>query len=403
MSTLRNYSAVVLLVFLLVGCRTGSGTAPFEVRVEGDSAVTLPSEIRLETKVEFRTEPQNVSVVWSMRSGPGTVWFRPEDAMQTWASFNEAGTYVIESRVTGNRHRASAQIEVVAIEIQGESAAALEYVRTVATGFDGNGDRLPVASIDPSGLTFHLESDTFFMVDSEINEVPGAFDEVQATAFRIDDSLAEGLRGWDLTGIGSGSHPVNAEPTGIAYCPTDANFYVTNDDTNGIYRYRLESNTLLMVGFESIRDDTLDAEGITCDPVTGDLFVVSDTDSRIIVYRQKDGYELEREIDLTSWGTADYPRGPEGIAFDPTNRHLFIVSDSEQAIFELTHDGALVQRYDLAALGVPAVDPQGLSIGPSSRTPGQASLFIADGGVDNGEDPNERDGYIHELEIVRGD
>jgi hypothetical protein len=77
------------------------------------------------------------------------------------------------------------------------------------------------------------------------------------------------------------------------------------------------------------------------------------------------------------------------------------VAANESTIFEYDTDGVFIKKFDISGLNPTTTAAQGLSIGRSSSNPQQTSFYIVDGGVDNGDDPNERDGHVYEAIITR--
>ena len=207
---------------------------------------------------------------------------------------------------------------------------------------------------------------------------------------------------WDTTVVSNGE-PRNKEPTGIAYCEKDDRFYVSNDDRQTVYRYQLIGGQLKAVAWVERPTPNYDPEGVTCDPVTGRIYVVSGLGIGILVYRYDGGFIEDRYLDLvTTAGTpGGVPSDPEGIAFDALSRHLFVVSAPDKAVFEYDLNGVFVKRYDLRSLSPAPVNLGGLGVGPSSGDTSAMSLYIADRGIDNNKDANERDGGVYETRIVR--
>ena len=73
-----------------------ANTAP-EVDAGPDLVVTLPDEATLDGTVtdDGLPAPPSVTTTWSQESGPGTVTFADVNAVDTTASFSEAGSYVL--------------------------------------------------------------------------------------------------------------------------------------------------------------------------------------------------------------------------------------------------------------------------------------------------------------------
>ena len=286
-----------------------------------------------------------------------------------------------------------------------DNVAALVQAGYVATGFDDAGVPLPVPSIDSAGIGYHAPSGRLVLADSEINEVAAAFERVGANIFELPLGAERTLAQHDLTRANGAEQAANLEPTGIAYCESDDHFYVTNDDARRIDRYARVNGQLVATDWVSTKGVTSDPEGITCDPQTGDLYVIGGIDLNIPVYQYRNGFTLMRVIDIerTAGNREGVPDGDsEGIAFDPVSRHLFVMSDPDKAIFEYTVQGVFVRRYGIDDLEPAPIAPQGITFAPSSDDARETSVYLSDGRIDNDNDPSERDGAIYQLRVQRG-
>ena len=379
---------------------------PPVVNAGADISLTLPGDtVLLDGMVTDDGRPSaSVITVWSHAGGTGTgvVTFGDPSAVETTATITpDLGTYVL--RLSANDGELSTYDELTVTLREGGEVIALTQVNHFDTGFDNNGNPLTIPSIDPAGLVYHEPFDRLFITDSEINEVSQAWSVVGASLFEASASGSNLFDQWDLTQQ-TGNEPLrNREPTGITFCPGDAHFYISNDDMKLIYRYAYDGSVITAVDAISTQPHTNDPEGITCDPANGRLYVIGGAGINILVYRYNAGFELVEVLDLvaTAGTPAGVPSDAEGIAFDPVSGHLFVVSSPDRAIFEYTSSGVFVKKFNIGGFSPRPVNPQGLSIGPSSANSQAMSIYIADGGVDNDQDPNERDGRIYEAEIQR--
>ncbi|MCP4979128.1 MAG: hypothetical protein GY935_01380 [Gammaproteobacteria bacterium] len=382
------------------------GNQPPVVNAGADDSLALPdTTILLDGTITDDSLPNaTLTTTWSHvgGSGNGVVSFGDPSAVDTTATFSaNLGTYVL--RLTANDGELSAFDELTLSVRDGGEVIALVQVNQFATWFDSSGIPLTIPSIDPAGLVYHGPSGRLFISDSEINEVSEAFNIVGANLFEATDTGSNLLNQWDLT-LRTGNEPfLNREPTGIAFCPDDAHFYVSNDDTKLIYRYSYDGSEFTAVDAISTEPHSGDPEGITCDPATNRVYVIGGVAINILVYRYDSGYLLEEVLDLTATaGTpAGVPANPEGIAFDPVSGNLFVVSDVDGAIFEYSSVGVFVNKFSIDDFSPRPLNPQGIAIGPSSANPLVLSIYISDGRVDNDSDPSERDGIIYEAEIQR--
>lgn len=337
-------------------------------------------------------------------TGAGVVSFNNPNAVDTTATFtHDTGTYIL--RLTANDGELSSFDEMTLfVNDSGQAGGAVESISQLTftlTGYDNDGNQLPVPSIDPAGIVYHEPSGNLIIADSEINEVTEVFSEIQANIFEVPLIVDSVIDQVNLTLITGNEPAKNKEPTGITYCGN--HFYVTNDDNDLVYRYQYDGSNFTTVDSVSTRPNSTDPEGITCDPLTGRLYVIGGTGIIIQVYSYNSGFVLEEELNLvTTAGTPNgIPSDPEGIAFDPISGNLFVISDPDEAIFEYTTNGVFVTKYDISTFSPSPINPQGLTIGPSSDGSSSESFYISDARVDNDYDPNERDGIIYEALIQR--
>jgi hypothetical protein len=390
-----------------------------------DQVVILPVDTTvLDATVSDDGLPnETITTTWSHAggSGTGTVTFGDQAAVDTTITISppDPGTYML--RLTADDGEISAFDDVLITLSDGVDVESITQVNYFATGFDTSsglpGTQLTIPSIDPAGLTYHDPSGRLFIVDSEINEVSAAFGIVQANLFHSNASFgivqanlfhsnASGsalFNQWDIT-LQTGNEPsLNREPTGIAFCNGDAHFYVSNDDADLVYRYAYDGSSFTAVDAVSTSPASNDPEGITCDPASGRIYVIGGAGINILVYEYNSGFVFLNELDLpaTAGTPSGVPSDPEGIAFDPVTGHLFVISDPDDAIFEYTQSGLFIKKLSIAALTPSPKAPQGLTIGTSSANPQKMSFYISNGGIDNDQDPDERDGAVYEMEIQR--
>ncbi len=388
----------------------GTNAAPV-VDAGPDAVVTLPtSSVALDGTVSDDGLPENsqLSVTWSHvgGTGTGTVSFGDANAIDTTATFSaDAGSYILRLTATDGELTTSDEM-IVQVYAEGTASAisSITQVNYFDTGYDAAGNPLAVASTDPAGVLYDSSTGNLLIADSEITEIPEVWDNEPYNVFETDlvGSLLIGK--YDITPTPSGILK-NKEATGIAYCANDGHYYVSNDDTKLIYRYSFVSGSgFTLTDTVSTAAETGDAEGITCDPDTGRIFVIGGKDINIVVYRYgSTGFILDKVIDLTTTAgvPAGIPHDPEGIAYDSVSGHLFVMSNDDDAIFEYTDTGVFLAKFDISGFSPAPKQPQGLTIGPSSVTPGAESFYISDAMIDNNYDPNERDGRIFEAEIQR--
>ena len=260
-------------------------------------------------------------------------------------------------------------------------------------------------SPDTSGLSYLQAEDTLLAVDSEVNETAlftGNF-------FRV--SRTGDLRQTESTTAFSD------EPTGITVNPKTGQLFFT-DDTGISSVYIVDpgpDNEIdppgdiapddTVTSFSTEAFDSHDAEGIAFDPVEKVLYIADGMNNEI--YRVApgpngtfDGIPPSGDDELTSFDTEVLGLlDPEGITVEADSGHLYIVGNPVTALVHVTLEGALLRALDICAAN--PRDPAGLVYAPSSAEAGALNVYVADRGVDNDVDPNENDGRVYELSLIK--
>jgi len=148
-------------------------------------------------------------------------------------------------------------------------------------------------------------------------------------------------------------------------------------------------------------------QGLAFDPTSGRLFVldgagpgVARVDPALVAGAGAVAGLRDRrvaQVDLRALGVADL----HGLAFNPRDGHLYLLSRARQTLYEITIDGKLVATRDLAGIGATLSDPQAMVFAPSgdqTDDPTQLSLYIADS---RSNDPWQRSGRIVELSLTQ--
>jgi hypothetical protein len=142
-----------------------------------------------------------------------------------------------------------------------------------------------------------------------------------------------------------------------------------------------------------------DPQGLTVDPVSGDLFILDAAGPRIV--RISGGLDsgTVSVVDLGSSGIST----PRGIAFEPSTAHLHVVSRAEKKLVELSQSGEVVATRDLSQFDLK--DTQGMVFAPSgdqTDDPARMNLYLADtGSMGLSTTPDtQSSGQIVELSLV---
>ena len=253
-------------------------------------------------------------------------------------------------------------------------------------------------SPDPAGVEYVPATDTLWIADSEVDEM----------------TIFKGVNVFEATRAGSLTRTHNTmaftkEPTGIAYDTVSGHFFISSDSGDKFYEVDVGLD-----GFMGTPDDIVrtfsasgygcgDPEGIAFDSTNRVVYLGCGVDAEVVVIRpglngQFDGPssdDVVTHFDTKILGVED----TEGIGFNPDTGTLFLASRKDKTrVFEVSTSGTLLRTIDITAAN--AVSPAGVGYGPGSAGAGSKSLYIADRGIDNNQDSKENDGKVYEFLLV---
>lgn len=194
--------------------------------------------------------------------------------------------------------------------------------------------------------------------------------------------------------IGSANLPTIANPINIAFDSKVNRLLLF--DTASQELIAIESDPdgfvdpAVMSGFEAQQFGVQNPQGMTFDPVSGALFILSEANSQIVWIKPDaqgsfDGAAALAEgrisqIDLSGLGLGVL----RGLAFNPTDRHLYVLNPVQLKLYEISETGQLVATRDMSVLDLGFRDPQGIAFAPSADLtddPVQMHLFLMDSGL----------------------
>jgi len=238
-----------------------------------------------------------------------------------------------------------------------------------------NGSGGLIGSSDPSDLAYVPSSGHFILVDANVEETPGIAwngNNVWEISLAGDQVYQTVFNNW-------GSNP---EPTGITYNAFDGFFYMSNDNKNDIERYDDALDSPLATRKISLDvPNSGDEEDITSDPATGLLYIGDGVGGSMSVLVYDSNLQFQFKFPL-----AAQMQDVDGIAFEPTLRHLFVGSAPDEKIFEYTLDGTFIDSYDISGFSPSIKHMYGLEFAPTSNPnddPGELALYIPDRGANN--------------------
>lgn len=287
-------------------------------------------------------------------------------------------------------------------------ASTVQLVRTIVTGADG---AWTPDSPDPSGLTYipagapgvpSVRQDRLVSADGEVEEQTGAgFHDVNVWFAPRDGSAQTSTM--DTTA--SGTLPTNKEPVGAAYDAARQELYISKDGAEGqVWVYDMKTGAQVRTfSVSGAPFHNADPEGLGFDSNRNILYMDDAIDNDLVKVLPGSsgviglGGEQVFNYDLQQFGQSE----PEGLDVDVATGNVWIVSNrvsgggTPEPMLEISPNGALVSSVSIAAAN--PISPGGLALAPASNGSGAMSIYVADRGIDNNDDPTENDGKIYEF------
>jgi Bacterial Ig-like domain len=254
---------------------------------------------------------------------------------------------------------------------------------------------------NPSGLAFSPGAEVFLVVQARAAAKPPADSARVFMVTRTEEELAG-----SVSVAGAVTDPLNL------VVDRRANRVLTFDaGAQEFVAVKLASSGVpdpASVGRFNARALALqEPRGLTMDPASGRLYLLDTGGQRIVRVDPAPDLSLDMTealndgrvstIDLRPVGVV----GARGLAFNPADGHIYVLSPAKQALYELTPTGQVVAARDLAdSDDFALIDPGGMVFAPSGDStddPANQSLYIADSRVG---DTWRRPGQIMELSLV---
>jgi hypothetical protein len=270
--------------------------------------------------------------------------------------------------------------KIPSIHAQGISAF-VRQVRTLETDPDG--------LKHPAGLAYLSRINTFQVVEVRelAQKAPAQTDVISLTPF----------------GHRAGSSRVQAavqNPINLVYDHQARRMLFLDSQANQLFEILDGSNNMpdptRIIRHEIKGFGLRNPQGMTVDPVTGDLLILDTVGPRILRISSPTGGSFETAVRSTIDLKATGLMNPRGMALDPSTGHLHLFRPQDQKLVELTQAGAIVAIRDLSIFHLGS--PQGLVFAPSgdqTDDPLQMSLYLADSGLETGQN-----GQVVELSFV---
>ncbi len=255
-------------------------------------------------------------------------------------------------------------------------------------------------SPDPSGIVYLPRRNRFLIADSEVDET---------SRYRGFNLFTATRRG---SGFGSGTVlPGNKEPSDLGVNPKTGGLYVSNDDKDRISRLwpgrdrRHGTADDIISNFSTAAFGSTDPEGVAFDPATRRVFVCDGIDREIYAVRAingrfGDGNDVVTHFDLARYGARDC----EGLGIDRRGRDTLLAVDwRSDVMYEVGTGGLLLRRFNLSAIRTSNSLVADVTIAPSfnpNDRPSRMNYWIVDRHVDNNAtSPPPNDGLLYELRV----
>jgi DNA-binding beta-propeller fold protein YncE len=251
-------------------------------------------------------------------------------------------------------------------------------------------------SPDPAGITYLRSSGRLLVSDSEVDEMPHYFTGDNVFELTLSGSLQNTYS----------TISFSKEPADLTVNPGNGHWFFSNDGLQIVEEIDLGPDEIYgtsddkKTSFSTRPFNCVDPEGLAFGD--GKLFISDGLGKEIFIVDpgqngRFEGGASDSDDEISHFDTLDIGQpNPEGVAFDPDTRTLFIVSNRPHAtIAETTMSGELLRTIDISSLN--AHSPAGLVYAPSGQHASSHSLYIVDRGIDNNDDPNENDGKIFEI------
>jgi len=248
-------------------------------------------------------------------------------------------------------------------------------------------------STDPTDMAFDPITGSFFLCDSEIDEKP----------FHAANNL------WKLDGSAGLEQAISLdgfshEPTGLALwvdASGEKHLFITDDDQEMIFEVDPSNPTVVLHSFSTLAFGCGDPEDLSINPTNGNLFVLSEKNFTIYEISQ-DGQTV-----ISSAVLPDIFRMPkthlpslEGLVYDAAQDQFIVSGGFGPNIYVVSRTGEILRTINLLKYypnidGTP-VAPKGMELAPSSDGSGHLSLWLTDYGKDQ-----VPDGRVIEIVLDR--
>ncbi|MCF6159394.1 MAG: hypothetical protein E3K32_12690 [wastewater metagenome] len=237
---------------------------------------------------------------------------------------------------------------------------------------------------NPAGLVFSPKAKNFFVMrDTRVSPPSnGGSDVTKITLFEDP--------------AGSVRVPLMiTDPVNMTFDWKANRLLILQSNTRNLFEIRANTNgslnTKKITRYGANDFDLQDPQGVTVNPANGHLFILDSAMKRIVhVEPNPDQSFHDAAVSYIDLKQRDIP-DLRGIALNPNNSHLYLLSPSRQELYEFTQAGQFVSVRDLSELELK--DPQGMVFaltGDLTADPTKMSLYIADSCLTTRQNQNTR-------------
>ena len=225
---------------------------------------------------------------------------------------------------------------------------------------------------NPKGLAFSPAANTFFIFNESSNISLVTMAEENAGTITLSDA--------------------QSDPLNTAFDKKSESLFILDRGRSELVKIKADNKGLPNASSSLDRFPIQalgikDPQGITFDLENGRLFVLDAGDSEIVSISPHaslgfDATEAIKSNKVQKISLKKLDLGTlKGLAFNPSNGHLYVAEPAQKKLYELTQDGDIVSTFDLASLGIS--NPSAMTFAPSvdnTDDPGIYDLFVLDDG-----------------------
>lgn len=247
-------------------------------------------------------------------------------------------------------------------------------------------------STDPTDMAYDPVSGSFYLCDSEIDESP----------FHAANNL------WKLDGSAALQQAISLddfshEPTGLALWVDPSggeHLFIADDDQQCVFEVDPANPSVVLHSFSTLGFGCTDPEDLSINPNNGNLFVLSEKNFTIYEVSQDGQTVVSTAVLPDIFRTPEGHASLEGLVYDAADDKFFVCGGFSPDIYVVSRSGEILQTINLLKHypndNDAHVYPKGLELAPSSDGSGHLSLWVTDYGKDQ-----VADGRVIEIVLDR--